>query len=64
MNKSSSRQLIYKLYFCKVESRKAGQIDKFWLKSLHGLRPSDVMEKESINAENLFLSCDLSCDGV
>jgi hypothetical protein len=41
-----------------------GRINNFWLKFLPGSKRRDLMENERINAENVFLSCDLSCDGV
>ncbi|CAG8845329.1 29108_t:CDS:2 [Gigaspora margarita] len=47
-----------------IESRKMGRIDNFWLRSLPGLKGNNIKENEKINAENIFLSCNLSCDGV
>ncbi|CAG8698859.1 2274_t:CDS:2, partial [Cetraspora pellucida] len=43
---------------------KTGHIDNFWLRSLPGLKSNNVRENGKINAENIFLSCNLSCDGV
>ncbi|KAF0544910.1 c2h2-type zinc finger transcription factor [Gigaspora margarita] len=41
-----------------------GRINNFWLKFLPVSKRRDLMENEKMNAENAFLSCDLSCDGV
>ncbi|CAB4404329.1 unnamed protein product [Rhizophagus irregularis] len=41
-----------------------GLIDNFWLKSLPRLKHHNVAESKEINAENVFLSCDLTCDGI
>ncbi|CAG8846788.1 33014_t:CDS:2, partial [Gigaspora margarita] len=47
-----------------IESRKMGRINNFWLRSLPGLKGNNIKENEKINAKNIFLSCNLSCDGV
>ncbi|CAB4474025.1 unnamed protein product [Rhizophagus irregularis] len=47
-----------------VESKKMGRIDNFWLKSLLRLKHHNVAVNKKINAENVFLSCDLTCDGI
>ncbi|CAI2191805.1 14680_t:CDS:2 [Funneliformis geosporum] len=44
-----------------LESKRGGRIDNFWLKSLHGLKCNHT-ENDKINAENVFVSCDL--DGI
>ncbi|PKC62363.1 hypothetical protein RhiirA1_465250 [Rhizophagus irregularis] len=41
-----------------------GRIDNFWLKSLLRLKHHNVAVNKKINAENVFLSCDLTCDGI
>ncbi|RHZ81994.1 hypothetical protein Glove_115g92 [Diversispora epigaea] len=51
-------------YVSAIEYKKMGCIDNFWLKSFPELKRRDLMENEKINAKNVFLSCDLSCDGV
>ncbi|CAG8724251.1 5444_t:CDS:2, partial [Acaulospora morrowiae] len=52
--------LIYKLYFCKVESRKTGQIDNFWKNHLSKSKKKNF---EQMNAENVTLSIS-SCEQV
>ncbi|CAG8775090.1 7727_t:CDS:2, partial [Dentiscutata erythropus] len=47
-----------------LESRKMGRIDNFWSRSLPVLKSNNPRENEKLNAENIFLSCNLSCDGV
>ncbi|EXX53227.1 hypothetical protein RirG_245910 [Rhizophagus irregularis DAOM 197198w] len=39
-----------------------GRIDDFWLKSLPRMKQHNAVENNEINAENVFLFCDLSCD--
>ncbi|CAB4473550.1 unnamed protein product [Rhizophagus irregularis] len=43
-----------------VDSKKMGRIDNFWLKSLPRMKQHNAVENNEINAENVFLSCDLS----
>ncbi|PKB99436.1 hypothetical protein RhiirA5_403621 [Rhizophagus irregularis] len=43
-----------------VDSKKMGRIDNFWLKSLPRVKQHNAAENNEINAENVFLSCDLS----
>ncbi|PKY32914.1 hypothetical protein RhiirB3_532259 [Rhizophagus irregularis] len=43
-----------------VDSKKMGRIDNFWLKSLPRVKQHNATENNKINAENVFLSCDLS----
>ncbi|CAB4430217.1 unnamed protein product [Rhizophagus irregularis] len=43
-----------------VDSKKMGCIDNFWLKFLPRMKQHNAVENNEINAENVFLSCDLS----
>ncbi|POG62442.1 hypothetical protein GLOIN_2v1785289 [Rhizophagus irregularis DAOM 181602=DAOM 197198] len=45
-----------------LDSKKMGRIDDFWLKSLPRMKQHNAVENNEINAENVFLFCDLSCD--
>ncbi|UZO11180.1 uncharacterized protein OCT59_002752 [Rhizophagus irregularis] len=45
-----------------IDSKKMGRIDDFWLKSLPRMKQHNAVENNEINAENVFLFCDLSCD--
>jgi TfoX/Sxy family transcriptional regulator of competence genes len=41
-----------------------GRLDNFWLKSLPRSKHRNVADNKEINAENVFLSCDLTCDEI
>ncbi|CAB4434743.1 unnamed protein product [Rhizophagus irregularis] len=47
-----------------VDSKKMGRLDNFWLKSLPRSKHRNVADNKEINTENVFLSCDLTCDEI
>ena len=55
--------LTCKIYFNQIDSKRNGSIDNFWLKSLPDLKRK-FTENDKINAENLFVSCDLQFGGT